>query len=190
MEIVIETGKEGYKLLDKLLTEQLTAEILKIKNNDKMKYPEKTIRWWYQNYLPSPIKEKAILNCTVDAGYLTYSLFAALTVGFNWEDSLEKEDYWQAVRFLTAEDSFPKITTQINWKTLEEHTPTEKIGVPYVLCTVWVCHPPNNVRFGVVEAVRWDVKNKCWLQSDIEGKWPAGIGLQITHFSDEVNIPT
>ena len=183
--IVITTGKSAYGMLDKILAEAVQRENLQIKNT--MQYPEKTIRWWYQNYLPSPIQEKALANYKA-GDLLADDLTEALVTGFSWLSSPEKDKYWQSVATLAEAGSFPKITTQINWKTLDEHTPKHKSGAPYVLCMVWISHP-KNLESGVAEAVRWDVKNKCWLKSDFQDKWPAGMDLEIKYFTDEVNIP-
>lgn len=83
----------------------------------------------------------------------------------------------------------------ITWKRVGEHTPTNvnkrhfnSIETPFVTCIVWVCNP-DIIAGGLPDVVRWDTKNKCWLESDKQNKWFHEPPYQITHFFDEYNIP-
>lgn len=82
----------------------------------------------------------------------------------------------------------------INWKKVEDHTPTNvnksypnSPETPFVSCIVWVCNP-DVIRGGVIDVVRWDTKNKCWLPQDML-KWIHEYPYKITHFSDDINTP-
>jgi len=83
----------------------------------------------------------------------------------------------------------------INWKKANEHTPTSagkyypnSPETPYVSCVVWVCHPSMTIG-GIADVVRWDTKNQCWVDGDMR-KWFYGAPYEITHFSDDINVPT
>ena len=80
----------------------------------------------------------------------------------------------------------------INWKTLNDHTPTNVKKSSFVTCLVWVCNPDvvrGGVRGGVIDVVRWDTKYKCWCSTDMVGKWMHKPPYRITHFCDDINIP-
>ena len=78
----------------------------------------------------------------------------------------------------------------INWKKVGEHTPSypDSPETPYVSCLVWVCNP-EVIRGGLTDVVRWDAKNKCWHKPDMM-KWFHEAPYQITHFCDDINIPS
>ncbi len=83
----------------------------------------------------------------------------------------------------------------INWKSVKDHTPTNvdrdypgHPETPFVSCLVWCCNP-EVIEGGVIEVCRWDTKNKCWHEPDKMGKWIFEEPYQITHFSDERNVP-
>jgi hypothetical protein len=83
----------------------------------------------------------------------------------------------------------------IIWKKVSEHTPTNvnkhypgSPETPFVSCIVWVCNPVA-LNGGVPVVIRWDTKNKCWLQTDMVDRWLFGPPYEITHFCDDINIP-
>ena len=76
----------------------------------------------------------------------------------------------------------------INWKKASKHTPTSEDATPYISCIVWVCNP-NVIQGGIMDMVRWDVKNNCWYKPDML-KWFYEPPYEITHFSSERNVPS
>lgn len=83
----------------------------------------------------------------------------------------------------------------INWKKVGSHVPTNvnknypnSPETPFVSCIVWVCNPEKIIG-GVIDVVRWDTKNNCWLESDMQGKWIHQAPYVITHFCDDINSP-
>lgn len=83
----------------------------------------------------------------------------------------------------------------INWKNIKDQIPTNvnknypnSPETPYVSCIVWVCNP-DTIRGGVLDVIRWDTANKCWLESDKINNWIHDAPYVITHFCDDINIP-
>jgi hypothetical protein len=63
-------------------------------------YPKKTVEWWLQQ-LPEPYRSQAFANCNDDycdiGREMCTSAEEALSIGFNWHFTPEKEDYWVTV---------------------------------------------------------------------------------------------
>lgn len=64
-------------------------------------YPERSHRWWFDNFLPEPYRSQALKNCDLTSNdFEVSSLLEALSGGFLWD--VTKEDgqghnYWEAV---------------------------------------------------------------------------------------------
>lgn len=78
----------------------------------------------------------------------------------------------------------------VSWKTLDNTEPKSNHGFnsPYVSCIVYSCNPSVKIG-GVIVTCRWDVNNKQWFKSDIDGNWLLSNPFRITHFIDDIDGP-
>lgn len=79
---------------------------------------------------------------------------------------------------------------KLNWTTIEERKPKKHCGsqAPFVSCIVFACNP-ETPQGGTIQTCRWDVKNECWLDSDINSNWYLHKPYIITHYADDIESP-
>lgn len=71
----------------------------------------KPILEWYEE-LPEPIRSQAIANYDPEfyRDSMAESLVKAIGAGFNWEESPEKDDYWEEIYDLAESGDYDKTT--------------------------------------------------------------------------------
>lgn len=62
----------------------------------KNSYPEKSPKWWFDNYLPEPYRSQAISNWN-GANGKEHSLANAINGGFVWTETPEGFHYWLTI---------------------------------------------------------------------------------------------
>lgn len=77
---------------------------------------------------------------------------------------------------------------KFNWIKVGDRRPSASNNIPFIPCIVYSCHP-EYPRGGSIETCRWNVKNDCWLKSDVSSNCLLQKPYIITHFADDVETP-